>query len=61
MLFGCQIFFLMAWCKDGGEVDFEGCGRLSVHDGLVDVAWFCVRKLGGALARDECKLDGGGW
>jgi hypothetical protein len=21
-----------------------------VHDGLLDVAWFCVRKLGGSLA-----------
>jgi hypothetical protein len=38
----------------------EGCGRLSVHDGLLDVAWFCVCKLGGSLAGDECKL-GGGW
>ena len=35
-------------------------GRLSVHDGLLDVAWFCVCKLGGSLAGDECKL-GGGW
>ncbi len=50
MLFGCQIFFLVMWCKDGGNVDVERCGRLSVHDGLGDVAWFCV-----------CKLGGGGW
>jgi hypothetical protein len=42
MLFGCRI------CKDGGEVDIEGCGRLSVHDGLLNVAWFCVCKLGGS-------------
>ena len=31
----------------------EGCGRLSVHDGLLDVAMFCVYKLGGSLAGDE--------
>ena len=35
MLFGCRIFFLM---------------RLGVHDGSLDVAWFCVCKLGGSLA-----------
>ncbi len=29
-----QFCFLMVWCKDGGEVDVEGCGGLSVHDGL---------------------------
>jgi hypothetical protein len=23
-------------------VDVEGCERLSVHGGLLDVAWFCV-------------------
>ena len=34
MLFGCRMFFLM---------------RLSVHDGSLDVAWFCVYKLGGSL------------
>ncbi len=28
-------------------MDAEGCGRLSVQDGLLDVAWFCVCKLGG--------------
>jgi hypothetical protein len=42
-------------------VDVVGCGRLSVHDGLLDVAWFCVCKLGASLAGDECKLGGGGW
>ncbi len=42
------------WCKNGGGVDVEGCGRL-------DVAWFCVCKLGGSLAGDEWKLSGGGW
>ena len=26
-------------------MDVEGCGRLSVHDGFSDVAWFCVCKL----------------
>ena len=31
-------------------MDVEGCGRVSVHDGLLDVAWFCVCKLGGSLA-----------
>jgi hypothetical protein len=36
-------FFLMVRCKDGGEVDVERGGRLmSVHDGLLDVVWFCV-------------------
>jgi hypothetical protein len=42
MFLGCRIFVLMVWCKGGGEVDVEGCGRLSVHDGL----------LGGSLAGD---------
>ncbi len=31
-------------------MDVERCGRLSVHDGLLDVAWFCVCKLVGSLA-----------
>ncbi len=35
-------------------MDVEGCGRLSVRDGLFDVAWFCVHKLGGSLAGDDC-------
>jgi hypothetical protein len=62
MLFGCRIIFLMVRCKDGGEVDVEGCGRLSVHDGLLEVAWFCVCRLGGgSLLGDESKLGGGGW
>ncbi len=41
-------------------MDVEGCGRLSVHDGLLGVAWFCVCKLCDSLAGDECKLGGGG-
>ncbi len=43
---------------NGGEMNIEGCGRLIVHDGLLDVAWFCVYKLGGSLAGAECKLGG---
>ena len=31
-------------------MNVEGCGRLSVYDGLLDVAWCCVCKLGGSLA-----------
>ena len=34
----------------GGEVYVEGCGRWSVHDVLLNVAWFCVCKLSGSLA-----------
>ena len=30
--------------------DVEGCRRLSAHDGLLEVAWFCEGKLGGSLA-----------
>ncbi len=30
------------------------------HDGLLEVAWFCVYPLGGSLAGDACKL-GGDW
>ncbi len=41
-------------------MDVEGCRRLSVHDGLLDIAWFCVCKLGGSMAGDECKFRGGG-
>ncbi len=52
----------MVWCKDGGEVDVEGCGRLSAHDGqsgncvvlCVQVGWF----VGGG---NECKFCEGGW
>ncbi len=36
-------------------MDVEGRGRSSLHDGLLDVAWFCVCKLGGSWA----KLGGG--
>ncbi len=35
--------------------------RLTVHDGLLDVAWLCVCKLGGLLAGDECKFYDDGW
>ncbi len=31
--------------------DVEGCGRLSVHNGSLDVAWFCVCKLGWFVGR----------
>ena len=31
-------------------MDVEGWRRLSAHDSLSDVAWFCVCKLGGSLA-----------
>ncbi len=41
--------FSMVRCKESGEVYVEGCGRWSVHGGLLDVAWFCVCKLGGSL------------
>jgi hypothetical protein len=52
----------MVRCKDGGEVDVEGGGRLSVHDGILDVAWLSVCKLGGgSLAGYEWKSGGGGW
>jgi hypothetical protein len=36
------------WCKGVREVDVEE--RLRVHDCLLDVAWFCMRKLMGSLA-----------
>ena len=43
-------------------MDVEGWRRLSVHDSLSDVAWFCVCKLGGSLAGgEECTFCGGGW
>ncbi len=41
-------------------MDVEGFGRLSVHDGLLNFAWFCVCKLVSSLAEDECKFCGGG-
>jgi hypothetical protein len=31
-------------------VDVAGCGRLSAHDGSIDLAWFLVCKLGCSLA-----------
>ena len=40
-------------------MDAEGCGRLSVHDGFLDVAWLCTCKCDSS-AGDEYKL-GGGW
>jgi hypothetical protein len=59
MLLAAEFSILMVGCKDGGEVDVEGCGRFSVQDGLLDVAWFCVCKLGGSLAEDDSNLCGG--
>ena len=56
-----DFFVLMVGCKEAGEEDVEGCGRLRVHDGLLDVAWFCVYTLGGSLAGDECKWGCGWW
>jgi hypothetical protein len=41
-------------------VDGEGFRRLSVHDGLLDVAWFRVCKLGASLA-GEMNMGRGGW
>ncbi len=38
-------------------MDVEGCGRLSVHGGLLDVAWFYWTFVGGG---NECKFCGGG-
>ncbi len=44
MPFGCRLFFLEVLCKDGGNVYVEGYGRLSVHDGSLDVRGFvCTR------------------
>ena len=40
MLFGCRMFLLMVWCKDGGEVDVEGGGRFECTRCLLGVAWF---------------------
>jgi hypothetical protein len=54
--------FSFWWCDVRTvEADVEGCGSLSEHDGLLDVVLFCVCKLGGSLAWDECKLGGGWW
>ncbi len=33
-------------------MDVEGCGRLTVHDSLLVVAWLCEYKLCGSLARE---------
>ncbi len=46
-LFGCLLFRLMLGCEEIGEIDVTGCARLRVYDGLLDVAWFFVYKLGG--------------
>ena len=54
MLFGCITFFLM--CDVRTVERWMLNGRLSLPDGLLNVAWFCVCKLGGSWA----KL-GGGW
>ncbi len=53
------------WCDvrtDGGEVeDVEGCGRLSVHDGLLDVARFLCVEVGWFVGGgNECTFYGGG-
>ena len=58
--FASDVFVLMVVYREVGEVDVEGCGRLRVHDVLLDVAWFCLYKLGGSLAGDKCKW-GSGW
>ena len=44
--------FLAAECSFGW---CDGCGRLSVYDGFLDVAWFCVcASWVVRLAGDEC-------
>jgi hypothetical protein len=48
------VFFLVVSCKDAGEVGVEGYGRLSVHDGLLEVGLF----VGGDIL---CKMGGGLW
>jgi hypothetical protein len=49
---GCfKVVEVRVWWRGGDgndvrpveEVDVAGCGRLSVRDGLLDVAWFCVQ------------------
>jgi hypothetical protein len=37
-----DFFVLMVGCEEVVKGDVKGCGRLRVHDGLLDVAWFCV-------------------
>jgi hypothetical protein len=40
--------------------DVEGCGRLSVLDGLLDVAWFFCVQVGWFVGGgNECKFYGG--
>ncbi len=41
--------------------DVEGCGRLSVHDGLLDVAGLCVQVGWFVGGGNECTFCGGGW
>jgi hypothetical protein len=36
--FASDVFVLMVVFREVGEVDVEGCGRLRVHDSLLDVA-----------------------
>jgi hypothetical protein len=51
MFYGCRRFMLMAKCKEVGEVYVEGSRRASAHDGLFDVGWLCVYKLGSSLVK----------
>ena len=42
-LFGCRMFLLMVWCKDGGEVrDLNTCilWCKEVHSGVVCLGWW---------------------
>ena len=40
----------------------KDAGRSNVHDGLLDVAWFCVCKLGGSLTvRVRWETEGFVW
>ncbi len=34
-------------------MDVKGCGRLSVHDGLLDVAWFCLKRMKVDMFEDD--------
>ncbi len=49
MLYGCRSFVSIVGCNEVGDVDGEGCGRLSAHDsilslsGFVQVGWFVGR------------------
>ncbi len=43
-------------------MDVEGGGRLSVHDGLLGVAWICMLQVGWIVCgKSECKFCGAGW